>query len=595
MSELQHEPDEEATAKGYDRALTRRLLVLLKPHSAWIALAVVMLLVDSLLELAGPFITKIAIDDHIRVGNLDGLARLGLLYVGVVLAGFSLQYVQFYLMQWVGQRIMLDLRLRLFRQIQRQELAYFDRNPVGRLMTRISSDVEALHELFTSGIVAIFGDFLTLMGIVMMMFYLDWRLALVANLVLPVLFVLSLAFRARVRANYRVIRARVAAMNAYLQEHITGMRVVQLFGREPSSAKAFSRLNDAHRRAYLRTIHYYAVFFPAVEFVSAVATGLIVYYGGGRVVQDALELGVLVAFLQYAERFFRPISDLSEKYNTFQSAMAAAERIFEVLDRQPHIVDRPQARRLQRARGAVVFEDVHFAYNPDEPVLRGLSFEVRAGERVALVGATGAGKTSILSVLTRLYEIQSGRVLLDGIDIRELALADLRRQVGVVLQDAFMFAGDVTSNIRLGDASIGLDRVRQVAELVHADAFIQRLPQGYASELTERGGTLSQGQRQLLALARVLAYDPAILVLDEATSSIDTNTEEAIRDGLHRVMAGRTSLVVAHRLSTIHHCDRILVLHKGSVAESGTHAQLLRLGGIYSRLYELQFRDQAAA
>ena len=592
---MNHEiPEDDSTARAYDRVLARRLLGFLRPYRGLVSLAVLVLLVDSLLELVGPWITKVAIDRHIAVGKLDGLGHLALLYLAVVLAGFGLQYVQFYVMQWVGQQIQFDLRCRLVRHIQSQELAFFDRNPVGRLMTRVMGDVGTLNELFTSGVVAIFGDLLTLVGIVVAMFVLDWRLALVANIVLPALFVISMLFRARVRTTYRLIRARIAALNAFLQEQITGIRVVQLFGREPASAAKFAELNAAHRQAHLQTVGYYALFFPAVEFVSAVATALIIWYGGGRIVQHSLQLGVLVAFLQYAERFFRPISDLSEKYNTFQSAMAASERIFRLLDRSPRLQNPAQPRRLQRARGHLVFDQVQFAYNPEEKVLQDLSFEVQPGERVALVGATGAGKTSILSVLTRLYDIQGGRVLLDGIDIREVDLGDLRRQVGVVLQDAFLFAGSIEHNIRLGDPRITLERVRESAELVHAARFIERLPGGYAAEVSERGGTLSLGQRQLVALARVLAFDPAILVLDEATSSIDTQTEIAIRDGVHQVLAGRTALVVAHRLSTIQDCDRILVLHHGRLRESGTHAELLRAGGIYARLYELQFRDQAA-
>jgi ATP-binding cassette subfamily B protein len=586
--------DDDAVSRAYDHELARRLFVHLKPYRGLVVLAVVLLLVNSLLQLAGPWITKVAIDRHIASGDLDGLGRLALLYLAVILAGFSLQYAQFYVMQWVGQRIMFDLRARIVRHIQRQELGFFDRHPVGQLMTRVMGDVQTLNELFTTGIVAIFGDLLTLLGIVVVMFLLDWRLALVANLVLPVLFTISMLFRSRVRNTYRQIRSRVATLNSHLQEYITGMRIVQLFGREASSEEQYARHNAATRQAHLRTIRYYALFFPAIELVSAIATALIIWYGGGRVVQDSLELGVLVAFLQYAERFFRPISDLSEKYNTFQAAMASSERIFRLLDRKPQIQDRPAARRIARARGHLLFEDVHFSYKPGEKVLDGLSFEVQPGERVALVGATGAGKTSVLSALTRLYEIQGGRILLDGIDTRELRLDDLRRQVGVVLQDAFLFAGDIKHNIRLGEQHISDARVREAAELVHASRFIELLVNGYDTEVSERGSTLSVGQRQLLSLARVLAFDPAILVLDEATSSIDTQTEFDIRDALRRVMAGRTSLVVAHRLSTIQDCDRILVMHQGRLRETGTHAELLRAGGIYARLYELQFRDQAA-
>jgi ATP-binding cassette subfamily B protein len=571
------------------------MLGFLRPHALWVGLAVVLLLVTSGLELLGPYLTKVAIDDHVAHRDVDGLARIALVYLAVVVVGFLLEYAQFYIMQWVGQRIVLELRRRILAHLQRQELGFYDHNPVGRLMTRVMGDVQALHELFTSGVVAIFGDFVTLVGIVVAMFLLDWRLALVANVVLPVLVAISLLFRARVRHSYGEIRTRVAAMNAFLQEHLTGMRVVQLFGRESSTQEQFAALNGAHRDQQLRTVGYYALFFPAVEFVSAVALALILLSGGRRVLGDGLELGLLIAFMQYAERFFRPISDLSEKYNTFQAAMASAERIFGLLDREPAIASPPAAVRLSRARGHVVFEHVHFAYDPREPVLRDVSFEVQPGEKLALVGATGAGKTSILSVLTRLYDIQSGRVLVDGHDIRTLDLHDLRRHVGVVLQDVFLFAGDVAGNIRLGDPDIGLDRVQNAARLASADRFIERLPHGYDTVLGERGSSISVGEKQLLALARVLAFDPAIVVLDEATSSVDTETELLIRAALRRVLAGRTAVVVAHRLSTIQDCDRILVLHKGEVRESGTHEELLRRDGLYARLHELQFRDQPAA
>ena len=595
MAERRGTTDDDVVGKAYDHQLAMRLLAYTRPYARWVALAIVVLFLTSLLDLAGPYLTKIAIDEHIAQRDLSGLGRIALLYLAVVVGGFALEYLQFYVMQWVGQRIVFDLRVQVLRHLHRQELAFFDRNPVGRLMTRVTSDIQALHELFTTGVVAIFGDFVTLIGIIVVMFVLDWRLALVANIVLPVLLAISMLFRSRVRASYRDIRSRVAAMNSFLQEHLTGMRVVQIFGHEGGSRRRFDGLNSAHRDAQLRTVLYYALFFPAVEIVSAVATGLILWFGGGRIVQNALEFGVLVAFMQYAERFFRPISDLSEKYNTFQAAMASSERIFKLLDRQPAIHSRRGARRLERARGHIVFENVRFAYDPDEPVLHDLSFEVQPGERLALVGATGAGKTSILSVLTRLYEIQGGRVLLDGIDIRDLDVQDLRRQVGVVLQDVFLFAGDIERNIRLGETRITSEQVRRAAQLVSADRFIDKLPQGYAAEVTERGSTLSVGQRQLLALSRVLAFDPAILVLDEATSSIDTETEILIRAALHRLLEGRTALVVAHRLSTIQDCDRILVLHRGRLRESGTHAELLGQRGLYARLHELQFRDENAA
>ncbi len=587
--------EDDATSRAYDHQLAKRLVGYMRPYWRRVLVAIGLLFVTSVLELFGPYLTKVAIDEHIAPGDMAGLGRIAMLYLVVVVGGFALEYFQFYVMQWVGQRIVYDVRVQILAHLQRQELGYFDRNPVGRLMTRVTSDVMALNELFTSGLVAIFGDFVTLVGIVVAMFLLDWRLALVANIVLPVLVTISMLFRSRVRASYRNIRSRVAAINAFLQEHLTGMRVVQLFRREPAARQNFAALNAAHRDGQLRTILYYALFFPAVEIVSAVATALIVWVGGGRVVHQALELGVLVAFLQYAERFFRPISDLSEKYNTFQAAMASAERIFRLLDRQPAIQSPSAPRRVQRASGHIVFDHVSFAYNAGEPVLHDLSFEVTPGERVAIVGATGAGKTSILSVLTRLYDIQEGRILLDGADIRDYELQDLRRQVGVVLQDVFLFAGDIQRNIRLGENAISAAQVEAAARLVGADRFIDKLPLGYAAPVSERGSTLSVGQRQLLSLARVLAFDPAILVLDEATSSIDTETELQVQAALHRVLEGRTALVVAHRLSTIQDCDRILVLHRGRLRESGTHSDLLRQRGLYARLYELQFRDEAAA
>lgn len=586
--------EDDVQGRAYDQALAQRLLAYVRPYRLYVAGAVALLALTSMLQLAGPYLTKIAIDEHIARHDLRGLDRVAILYLLVVVGGFLGEYLQFYVMQWMGQRIVYDLRLQILSHLQRQELAYFDRNPVGRLMTRVTSDVQALHELFTSGLVAIFGDFVTLLGIIVVMFLLDWRLALVANLVLPALAGISILFRSRVRASYRRIRTRVAAMNSFLQEHFTGMRLVQLFGRERHAQSEFAARNGAHRDAQLRTVGYYALFFPAVEFVSALATALILWFGGGRVVREAFELGVLVAFMQYAERFFRPISDLSEKYNTFQAAMASAERIFRLLDREPAIQSPPAPVRLARARGHIVFENVQFAYEAGEPVLHDLSFEVRPGERVAIVGPTGAGKTSILAVLTRLYELQGGRILLDGSDIRALELADLRRQVGVVLQDVFLFAGDIERNIRLGEPAIDRTQVHQAAALVGADRFISRLPGAYAAPVMERGSTLSVGERQLLSLARVLAFDPAILVLDEATSSIDTETEIMIQAALVRVLAGRTALVVAHRLSTIQDCDRILVLHKGRLRESGTHAELLRQQGLYARLHALQFRDETA-
>jgi ATP-binding cassette subfamily B protein len=509
------------------------------------------------------------------------------------------RFAQTYLMQMTGQKIMLDMRREIFGHLQRLHVAYFDRNPVGRLMTRVTTDVDAVNELFTSGVVTVFGDLFTLFGIMGVMLALDYRLALVTFAVLPLFFLVTNWFRKGARQSFRETRRWVARINAFLQENLTGMAVVQLFRREARNEAAFSAINRRHADANMTAIFFYAVFYPAIELLAALAIALILLYGGGAVLQGTLTLGVLVAFIQYSERFWRPISDLSEKFNIVQAAMAASERIFQLLDQAPEATAPAAPARLARVDGRVAFEGVWFSYagaavTADEDprfVLRDISFSVPAGRSVALVGATGAGKTSIISLLTRFYDAQRGRVTLDGVDVRDLDPRELRRSLALVLQDVYLFSGTVASNIRLGSA-IPDERVEAAARAVHAHRFIEALPQGYLSEVRERGASLSVGQKQLLSFARALAHDPRVLVLDEATSSVDTETEQLIQDALKTLLCGRTAIVIAHRLSTIQNVDEILVLHKGRIRERGSHAALLSERGLYWRLYQLQYKDQ---
>jgi ATP-binding cassette subfamily B protein len=580
---------DEIAPRAFDRHLLRRLLRYLGPYRWEVALAVALLLGASLLALAGPYLVKIAIDRHIRAHRLAGLDALALLFVAAAAGAFLLRYWQTVLTYRIGQKAMLDLRMEVFDAVERQALPFFDRTPVGRLMTRVGSDVEVLQELFTSGAVNVFGDLFTVLGVVVAMLAIDWRLALVSFTVLPVLFGATLLFRARVRRSFRTIRQKVARLNAFLNEHLTGLPVVRLFSRERAAAAAFDRINDEHRRAFLEAILAYSVFFPFVELVGAVAVALLLGYGGWRILGGALTFGGLVAFLEYVQRFYRPVQELAEKYNVLQSAMAASERIFTVLDTPPEIVDPPAPEPLARAAGAVEFRGVWFAYQGEEHVLRDVSLQVRPGERVAFVGATGSGKTSLVSLLARLYDPQRGEILLDGRDVRAYAQADLRRQMAVVLQDVFLFSGSVADNIGLADPGIARERIVAAARRVRADEFIRRLPRGYDTEVGERGAILSTGQKQLLSFARALAHDPPILVLDEATSSVDAETEDLIQQALQVLFTGRTSLVIAHRLSTIQGADRIVTLHKGRIREVGTHQELLRAGGIYAKLYRLQY------
>ena len=580
--------DDIIVGKAYDAGLMRRLMGYLRPYWPAVLVAFAAIVCASMLQLAQPYLMKLAIDRYIATSDVAGMDRIALLFLGILLGSFALEYVQTYVLQHTGQRIMFDLRAEIYGHLQRLDVSYYDRNPVGRMMTRVTTDVDALNDLFTSGVVSVFGDIFTLAGIMIVLLAMDWRLALVAFSVLPLIVVITQWFRRQVRDSYRTVRTWIARINAFLQENITGMATVQLFGREARNFAQFSAINARHRDANIDSIFYYAVFYPAIEIVGALATALIIWWGGAWVLGGTLTLGSLVAFIQYSQRFFRPISDMSEKFNLLQSAMAASERIFTLLDTPVAVVSPAQPKRPEW-RGHVTFEHVWFAYDGENHVLRDVSFEVQPGERVAIVGATGAGKSTIINLLLRYYDVGRGRILIDGVDIRDVDLAELRSRFSLVLQDVHLFSGTIGGNVRLGNPDIGEEQVRQALASVHADRFVNALPQGAATPVAERGATLSTGQKQLLSFARALAFDPRILVLDEATSSIDTETELLIRDALHVLMAERTTIAIAHRLSTIQDMDTILVLHKGQLRESGSHQELLAQRGLYHRLYQLQY------
>jgi ATP-binding cassette subfamily B multidrug efflux pump len=590
---VQAHDDVDRGIRGYDAALLRRLLAYLRPYRGLTAAAVALLMGQSLLALVAPLLTQHALDVAVPKHDVGLLGLLAALYLGTLLLDFVVEYGGTLLTTYIGQRVMYDLRLRIFEHLQRLSISYFDRNPVGRLMTRVTSDVETLNELFSSGVVTIFGDVFTLVAIMAMMLALDWRLALVTFGVIPLVWLTARIFRRRVREAFGDIRVRLARLNAFLQERLSGMRIVQLFGREVDTARRFAGLNREHLEAHLRSITIYAVFFPVVEVLTAVAMALLLWYGGLRVLDGTLTVGVLAAFIQYTRRFFQPLQDLSEKFNLLQSAMASSERVFALLDERVTVDEPAHPVPLPRpVRGAVRFEHVWFRYSLDGPwVLRDVSFTASPGQTIALVGHTGAGKTTIVSLLLRFYDPDRGRITVDGIDIRELATAELRAMIGFVQQDLFLFTGDILHNLTL-DAPITAQAAEDAARRVGADRFIERLPSGYHHELGERGRSLSVGERQLLSFARALALDPRILVLDEATSSVDAEAEAQIQRAIAELMAGRTSLVVAHRLSTILHADEILVLHHGEIRERGSHRELLAQRGLYERLYQLQLRGQ---
>jgi ATP-binding cassette subfamily B multidrug efflux pump len=615
--------EEEALGKAYDARLMRRLLAYLKPYRWHVAAAVGILIAASGLALIGPWLTKLAIDQAFPAGDLRFLGFLAAVYVGSLLLAAMLEYARTLLTTWIGQRVMEDLRGQIFSHMQRLELAFFDRTPVGRLMTRVTSDVEALNEMFTSGVVTIFGDVFTIGAIVTAMLILDWRLALVTFTVLPLVFASAWLFRTRVRRAYRDIRLLLARINAYLQERITGMSVIQLFRQEGQTMERFDDINRDYLSAHLKSITYYALFFPTVEILAAVAMALIIWYGGSESLRGAITVGTIAAFLQYARRFFRPIQDLSEKYNILQSAMASSERVFKLLDRQPHPVEfepsvedsgLPEVDSESGADagvpvvptrgGRIEFRHVWFHYGELESdkddkdegddgetewVLKDVTFSVEPGQRIAIVGATGAGKSTLINLLMRFYRPQRGTILLDGTDISTVPASAVRQRIGLVLQDVYLFSDTVLWNIDLGRPEVSEDRVYEAADRVGVAPYIDRLSAGYEQRLGERGSNLSAGERQLLSFARALAGDPDLLILDEATSAVDSEIEAQIERALEELMQGRTSLVIAHRLSTIRNADRILVMHHGEIRETGTHAELLELDGLYARLHRLQF------
>ena len=593
-------PDE-VLGKAYDARLMRRLLGYLRAHVPAVTAAFVAIVAGSVIELAQPWLTQQAIDRYIAHGDAAGLGRIALVFLVLLIVAFVLEFIQTSVLQTTGQRIMHTMRMQVYEHLQRLDLTFYDRNPVGRLMTRVTTDVDALNDLFASGVVTVFGDLLILIGIMAAMLVMNWRLALVAFTVLPLIAWVTSWFRVHVRESYRQVRGLVARLNAFLQEHITGMSTVQIFGQEAATLGRFDAINRSHRDVNIASIFYYAVFYPLIEILAALSGALIIWVGCGWAEQGLVTVGVLVAFLQYSRRFFQPISDLSEKFNILQAAMAASERVFGLLDtpvrgRGSEEGDGSRLREQdpspfpssERRPLRIQFDHVWFAYEGGPDVLRDVSFVVQPGERIGIVGATGSGKTTIISLLLGFYELSRGRILVNGVDIREIDVAELRGLFGLVLQDVYLFSGTIAANIRLGNDQIDDETVRRAARAVHADRFIDALPDGYDTVVAERGATLSVGQKQLLSFARALAFNPRVLVLDEATSSIDTETESLIQDALRVLMAGRTAVAIAHRLSTVQDVDRILVLHKGELRESGSHQELVARRGLYYRLYQLQ-------
>ena len=645
--------EEEILGKAYDSRLMARLLKYLRPYRWQVAIALVSILLKSFADVLGPYLTKVAIDRYLAPKGtatgtssgiwswlsprpITGIEQIAAIYVGLLVFSFLLEFLQTYFMQWTGQKVMFDLRRQIFRHLQRLHVAFFDKNPVGRLVTRVTTDVDALNEMFTSGVVSIFEDIFVLAGILGVMLCMNWKLALITFAVLPFIVIATKIFRDRVRDSYRRIRVAIARINSYLQEHVSGMVVLQLFNRERKAYKQFSEINRVHMEAYKDAILAYSLYYPAIDVLSSIAIACVIWFGGAgvmrnisvasvavsfnwktlvafRLVRGAAELGVLVAFIQYALRFFRPIMDFSEKYNILQSAMAASERIFRLLDTPVQVIS-PAVTKSPEGPGRIEFDHVWFAYReaPEESgtesvetearvgttatapdwVLRDVTFAIEPGETVAIVGHTGAGKTTLISLLLRFYDVQKGAVRIDGVDVKEMDLVDLRSRFGVVLQDPFLFSGTIGGNIRLGTKRIQDADVEQAAEDVNLADFIRALPKGFDEEVRERGSTLSTGQKQLISFARALAHEPKILILDEATSSVDTETEFRVRDALNRMVEGRTSLIIAHRLSTVQRADKIIVMHKGQVREMGTHQQLLAQRGIYFKLYQLQYKDQ---
>ena len=589
------EQEDSVVGQVFDARLLKRLISYMQPVKYYVVLAVALLFLTTAVELSSPLVIKYGVDHNLTTGELDGLGTVVFVLIGVLILGFWLRYLQMYLTQWIGQKVILSMRIKLFDHLQRLDLKFIDSRPLGWLMTRVTGDIGTLQEMLSTGLVQVFGDLFTLVGIMIVLLVLNWKLALVTFVVLPLIFWVVFAFRLKVRVTFRVIREALAQVNGFMQEHITGIRTVQLFVRENATLKRFHILNVNYRNAYIQAIRYYALFFPAITFLSSLAIALILLVGGNMINANVLTWGALVAFLQYSERFFRPIRDLSDKYNTMQAAMAAAERVFWLFDTESNIseIDLPKA--LKSSKGKIEFRSVSFEYNSGEQVLRNVSFNVEPGQTVAIVGATGAGKSTMLNLLLRFWDTKSGDITLDGVDIRNIGIKDLRRQFGLVQQDVFLFSGTIAENVTLGNPEYQGERLETALQQANAMSVITSASDGLNSTVGERGAKLSGGQKQLLAISRALITDPSILLLDEATATVDTETERRIQVGLERLMTGRTTLVVAHRLSTIRNADKIVVLHKGEIREVGKHSELIELNGIYARLHSLQFANGVTA
>lgn len=583
---------QEAEYKEIDLNLLKRLLVFLKPYKRFVFLSVILTLGTSALGPLRPYLTHIAIDDFITLSNWNGLIWIVALIVGVMFLHGALQFGLTYLMQWVGQRVLFDIRVKLFNYIQSRSIKFFDNNPVGRLVTRVTNDVEVLNDLFSSGLVMIIADILLIIWIIIFMFYTDWKLTLLTLSFLPVLIFITTIFRKKVRVVFRDIRLNVASMNSFLNEFISGILTVKIFTNEEKLNDEFEVINKKNRKLWIKTINYYSLFFPFVEFMSSVALCIVLWYTANNILSSQMTVGILIAFIQYAEMFFRPIRDLTEKYTTLQSAMASSERIFSLLDNKESLEDKPNSIEFAGLKDKIEFKNVSFSYDGSKYVLKNVSFEMKKGETVAIVGATGAGKTSLINLLCRFYEFQEGDIIIDGISIRDINQKSLRNNIALVMQDVFLFSRDIAQNISLGNENISPEKIELSTEAIGAKEFIEALPKKYYTEVMERGVTLSSGQRQLIAFSRAFAADPNILILDEATSNIDTNTEKIIEESLSKLLTNRTSIVIAHRLSTIKRADKIILLHHGKVREIGTHQELLELNGIYARLYQLQFKEQ---
>lgn len=590
--------EEEAIEKTYDLRVTLRLLSYLKPYWKMAAVALVLTFLTNILISLQPLFTKMAVDNFITPKITDGIWLFSFLFFAVFLFRFIFSYIQEILLNIVGQRVMFDLRTQIYTKLQMQEVAYYDKFPVGRIITRITGDVDALNELFTSGVIDVLGDLVIIFAIIGMMFYLDWKLALIVLVTVPLLFAATNWFRKRARVGFDAVRTRMAKLNAFLQEHISGAQTVQLFNAEAKTQATFHEINDDYRNANIETIYYYSIFYPLVDFIGAIGIALVIWFGGYQILTgvaasgSALTIGIVIAFIQYSQQLFQPIRDLSDKFNVLQAAIVASHRIFILLDLPIQVETPVEPKKDGKAVGKIEFRNVWFAYKKEDWVLKDVSFTVEAGESIALVGATGSGKTTVTNLLMRFYDVQKGEILLDGVDVREWDLQSLRENFAVVLQDVFLFSGSISDNVRLGNKAIDDEKILWAAKEVHADEFVQKLPEQYQSVVRERGAGLSVGQKQLISFARALAFDPKILVLDEATSSIDTETEQLIQQAVERVMQARTSLIVAHRLSTVQKCDRILVFHHGDLREAGTHNELLATRGLYWRLYQLQYVEE---